>query len=147
MSLTDWLKMFFLWKSRLAGFQSFVYWLLVLCTCKVRRNYFADILRYFTTVHHRGCFSIFNFQQCKVAPVWYSGVCNFYFLFAKVGKSWQRNTFSALIRGSEWDIIDIWVNFWIKHFCIRMIMMGGGDLQIVGKAHIPRLCYFSGLLY
>ena len=70
--LTD-SKMFFLWKSRLVGFQSFVYWLLVLCTCKVRRNYFADILRYFTTVHQQCMlfyFQLSAMQGCTCVVQW-----------------------------------------------------------------------------
>ena len=138
-------KMFFLWKSRLVGFQSFVYWLLVLCSCKVRPNYFADILRYFTTVH-QPCvlfyFQLSAMQGCTCVVLW----CVQLFLsFCKSRKILAKKYILGLIRGSEWDIMDIWVNFWIKYFWIRMIMMGGGDSYIVGKTHIRRLCYFSGL--
>ena len=139
-------KMFFLWKSRLVGFQSFVYWLLVLCSCKVRPNYFADILRYFTTVHQPCVLFYFQLAMhgCTCVVLW----CVQLFLsFCKSLKILAKKYILGLIRGSEWDIIDIWVNFWIRYFCIRRIMMGGGDLFIVGKTLIRRLCVIFKACY
>ena len=103
--------------------------------------------RYFTIFHNSSpTVRAFLFSTCN-ARVHLCGtvVCATFPFFLQKSENLGKEI--HLIRGSEWDIIDIWVNFWIRYFCIRRIMMGGGDLFIVGKTLIRRLCVIFKACY